>query len=341
MKESSELRRPFDESLRMSDVGGGEDLPSLLANAIGQAVVDDGGGEESQGAVVVVIVVPGEEHVAEGTSVLDGPEAVWEAGPVLHGLELGFGEGIVVGDLGTAVGLDHSEICEQQGHGLAFHGGASVGVKRELPFDDSLLVVGLADEALGQGRTLVGSHHPADHVAAEDVEDHVEVEVGPLRRTHQLGDVPAPDFVRAGGQELGLGVVGATDLVPAFLHLLGRVENAVQRGPRQTESTAGRGCSHTRYYLFHGGHQSSSSLSNGFRGIPRSSCTFFWNAMMASAFCRRRSSRRFSCSSFLTLGSTVAAFRPRFFGVSPSSRPRRQLTRCEEYSPSFLRSSPI
>ena len=40
-------------------------------------------------------------------------------------------------------------------------------------------------------------------------------------------------------------------------------------------------------------HHSISSASNGFRGIPRSSATFFWKVMIVSARCRRRSSRAF------------------------------------------------
>ena len=49
---------------------------------------------------------------------------------------------------------------------------------------------------------LAGGDHPADHVAAEDVEDHVQVEVGPLRRAAQLGDVPRPHLVRRGRDQL-------------------------------------------------------------------------------------------------------------------------------------------
>jgi hypothetical protein len=41
--------------------------------------------------------------------------------------------------------------------------------------------------------------HPADDVAAEDVEDDVQVQVGLLRRAEQLRDVPAPHLVRRGG----------------------------------------------------------------------------------------------------------------------------------------------
>ena len=36
-------------------------------------------------------------------------EAVWEVGPVLQRLELALGEGVVVADMGSAVGLGHAK----------------------------------------------------------------------------------------------------------------------------------------------------------------------------------------------------------------------------------------
>ena len=54
---------------------------------------------------------------------------------------------------------------------------------------------GLGDELLGEVGALALGDHPAHDVAAEDVQDHVEVEAGPLRRPLELGDVPGPDLV--------------------------------------------------------------------------------------------------------------------------------------------------
>ena len=75
---------------------------------------------------------------------------------------------------------------------------------------NAVLGAGVGDETLGEDRTLARRDHPADQ-ATEDVEDHVEIEVGPRGRPTQFGDIPAPHGVRAGGQELGRGVVRATD----------------------------------------------------------------------------------------------------------------------------------
>jgi hypothetical protein len=63
-------------------------------------------------------------------------------------------------------------------------------VDGELARLDALTGAGLSDEFLRQRCALSRRDHPADYVAAEDVEDHVEVEVRPLRRALELGYVP-------------------------------------------------------------------------------------------------------------------------------------------------------
>ena len=105
---------------------------------------------------------------------------------------------------GPGVGLGDAEVGEQERDRLGGHRGAAVGVDGQLPAADALLGAGGGDELLRQDGGLAGGEHPADRVAGEDVEDHVEVVVRPFRRAVQLGDVPRPDLVRAGGQQLGL-----------------------------------------------------------------------------------------------------------------------------------------
>jgi hypothetical protein len=53
-------------------------------------------------------------------------------------------------------------------------------------------------------------------IAAEDIEDHVEIEISPLRRTEQLRDIPAPELVGPGGQQFGLRVSRMRELVAAL-----------------------------------------------------------------------------------------------------------------------------
>src|SRR5439155_1069029 len=297
-------------------------------------------------------------------------------------------------------------VREQQRHRLRCHRRPMVSMERELARRDPLSPAALLDQLSRQGRAFLVSDHPANDVPAEDVQDHVEVEVGPLRRPEQLGDVPAPHLVGSRRQELGGRGVRMAQLIPPLTHLVILVEDPVHR-PLRAEIALGieKLCVHLRrsqidelrfvQHLEHGGplrrgqrprrtrplpgrrlglasavvgrrgqtehcarrrdpkprphlpHRLDHhfSLSNG---VPSNAATFFWTSTNASArsarFCHRAISR--SCSAiFLSRGSGGATFGPRFFGDSPSSSPRsraaRQVTRCEEYSPSRRSSAPI
>lgn len=55
-----------------------------------------------------------------------------------------------------------------------------VRMNSQLPRLDSLLAAGIGNQPFGQLRALPVGDHPADHIAAENVEDHVKIEVRPL-----------------------------------------------------------------------------------------------------------------------------------------------------------------
>src|ERR1700684_2587759 len=84
---------------------------------------------------------------------------------------------------------------------------------------DFLFATGVRNEPFGQLRTLTVGDHPAHHIATEDVEDDVEIEVCPLRRTEQFRDIPAPELVGSGLQQFGLAVSRMHELVAALTHL--------------------------------------------------------------------------------------------------------------------------
>src|SRR3954449_6204256 len=73
---------------------------------------------------------------------------------------------------------------------------------------------------------------PADDPAAEDVENDVEIEVGPFRRSGQLRDIPRPDLIGAFGEQFGLGVDRVAQLVAALPNLVMVVQDAVQGADR-------------------------------------------------------------------------------------------------------------
>ena len=90
--------------------------------------------------------------------------------------------------------LGHAELRQQKGHRLRCHRRAAVRVQGQPAPRDLLALDGLLNEPLGQLGRFPIRQHPAHHVAAENVEDHVEVKVSPLGRSQQLGDVPRPDL---------------------------------------------------------------------------------------------------------------------------------------------------
>lgn len=78
---------------------------------------------------------------------------------------------------------------------------------RQLTRLDAVPQAGFTDQVLGQGIRFLVGNHPTHHVTAENVDDLVEVVVGPFRRSVQLGDVPRPEFIRARGEQLRFGVL--------------------------------------------------------------------------------------------------------------------------------------
>ena len=64
-------------------------------------------------------------------------------------------------------------------------------MNRQLSRLDFLFVARIRNEPFREFRTFTVGHHPAHHIAAEDVEDHVETEVCPLRGTVSVGPRPS------------------------------------------------------------------------------------------------------------------------------------------------------
>ena len=133
------------------------------------------------------LVVPTKKSLRKNSAILNAPEAVRELRPVFYGAELAFRIRIVVGDVRPAVCFGHTQVGQSERHRLGTHRRAAIGMQRELSGSDVLFCTALLDQALGQLRAFAYGHHPAGDVAAEDIEDHLEINVGPLRRAQQLG----------------------------------------------------------------------------------------------------------------------------------------------------------
>jgi hypothetical protein len=120
-----------------------------------------------------------------------------------------------------------AQICEQQGGGFRLHRTAAIGMQGELARRHVVLGDRVIEQQLEQGGAFCIGDAPADHAAAEDVEDDVEIEVAPLAGSHQLGDVPGPHFIGPFDQQFGFAVGRVTRLLAAFADLAVLIEDAV------------------------------------------------------------------------------------------------------------------
>jgi len=130
--------------------------------------------------VAMLVVIPDEKLLTESAAIWEAAEAIRELRTVLQSSELAFRIRVVIGYIRSAVGLGDAEIGHEEGHRLRRHDPATVGVDVELTGGNLVLANGLLNELFGQFRTLPMRDHPADGIAAEDVEDDIEIEVGPL-----------------------------------------------------------------------------------------------------------------------------------------------------------------
>ncbi len=172
------MRPPVHEALGMRGIRRREHMLALGAHCGGLAEVDDGRREKAEATVMMCLVVPGEERLAERPPIFDRSEAVGKLRTVFQRSEVRFGKRVVVGDLRPTVRLDDAQIRQQPRDGFTAHRAAAVGMAgRQLAWCDPVLGARLGDEPLGERGAFVRRDHPADHIAAEDVEDHIEIEV--------------------------------------------------------------------------------------------------------------------------------------------------------------------
>ena len=92
----------MDEAFGVKGPGGLQGTSALSQHIRCPVMMDIIGGEHRDPGMAVLGVVPGEERPAEGDGGGDVLEAPREAGVILQGLELRFGERVVIADLGAA-----------------------------------------------------------------------------------------------------------------------------------------------------------------------------------------------------------------------------------------------
>ena len=161
--------------------------------------VDGGWGHVTDARMAMGLVIPREEPLTMAPGIFNASEADWEIRPILQGFELGLGIGIVIRDIGPAMGLGDIQIDQQGSHGLAAHAGTAVGMQRQRVRLDVVLGHRFGDQLLSQLGGFPQGDHPTDDIATENIQDHIQVETGPFGRAFKFRDIPAPYLVGRDG----------------------------------------------------------------------------------------------------------------------------------------------
>jgi hypothetical protein len=69
----------------------------------------------------------------------------------------------------------NTQICHEKGNRLRGHARSSIGMDQKLSRLDQLLLHGLFNQFKGKSGKLSLGHHPPHHIAAEDVQNDIEV----------------------------------------------------------------------------------------------------------------------------------------------------------------------
>src|SRR3954468_4247304 len=180
------------------------------------------------------LIVPGHETGDPALRVLlAGETQCRPIRPVLAGAEQGFGERVIIADPRPAVGGNDTKPLEGGLHGGALHRTAVVGMQDKGTGEAALGPDRFAHEIGGVLGAFALVDLPGNDLAAEDVEDQVEVEEHAPDWTRHPGDVPAPDLAGAAGAVAGRRFATHRRLGPAaMVLLLCRPQDAVEAGLR-------------------------------------------------------------------------------------------------------------
>ena len=167
-----------------------EGVLSCGVNGVGLAVMHVVRRHQADPGVVMVLVVPVEEAAAEAFGVFDAAEALREPRLILQGLEVAFGERVVVGGMRAVVRAGDPEDRRAAGRLPWPSSGRAIGTQGELAWRHVVFGDGVVEQRPEQHGAFGIGDTPADGAAAEDVEDDIEIEVGPFGWPHQFGDIP-------------------------------------------------------------------------------------------------------------------------------------------------------
>ena len=108
--------------------------------------------------------------------------------------------------MGAARRLGQAGIGQRKGHRLGCHDRAATGMDRHLIWNDALLGEGLGNELASQCGSFRMRQHPAGDVAAEYIQDDVDIKAGSSGETvggswpAELSTLEAVEFTTGGLQ---------------------------------------------------------------------------------------------------------------------------------------------
>jgi hypothetical protein len=102
----------------------------------------------------------------------------------------------------------------------------------ELSWHNALFRAGFPDQTLCQSRAFPVGHQIADDEATKNINNNIEIKVGPFGRSQEFGDIPGPDLVRPGSQEFRLLIRGMAQLIPTLFYLALLAQQAIHGAGR-------------------------------------------------------------------------------------------------------------
>src|SRR5277367_6930929 len=115
--------------------------------------------------------------------------------------------------------LANVKLGEEIADRRADHRWAVVGVQREAMPIHAMHGHSVIDQGFCYIAAFTLGKRPSNDVTAEDVHDHVQLEVHPFLWAEQLGDVPTPNLIGSRRAKLGFDPCRMRRLAPAFAHL--------------------------------------------------------------------------------------------------------------------------
>ena len=186
----------------MARLGLGVDRPTPLEQRFVAPGMACTGRDPTDAAVQMLLVVPVHEPAGPQPRLHQISHAVLrELRAVLGRAEHALGVGVVVAHTRAGVRRRHAQPVQHGQHRGGFERGTVVAVQHGFARARGEVFTqrGALEQLGGVLGAVVGVDFPADDLAAEDIQDHVEVEELPLDLAGQVRHVPAPQLLGCAG----------------------------------------------------------------------------------------------------------------------------------------------